>query len=168
MKDHSLSTAPRNRLARSELVIKLNQLCRNNGNSNILLVHAIAQHINLSASEFECYSYMYDHGPLTAGELAKACGITTGGMTGMIDRLERARFATRTTDPNDRRRVLVSAVQNKKTFKKIAKLYEPLSKRFNQLVTRYSDDELAIIIDFMDLANDMIREAIDTLPNRKG
>jgi DNA-binding MarR family transcriptional regulator len=84
----------------------------------------------------------------------------------MIDRLERAGFVTRTADPNDRRRVLVNAVQNKKAFKKIAKLYEPLGKAFGRLVTRYSDDELAIIVDFMDLANDMIRETIDTLPDR--
>ena len=96
---------------REKLIEKLNEQVRDNGNINVLLVHAIAQHVHLSASEFECASLIRDHGPFTAGELAKRCRISTGGMTGMIDRLVRAKLVERVSDPKDRRRVLVSGVE---------------------------------------------------------
>lgn len=156
-----MSTA---KFTREELIAQLDQACRNNGNINVLLVQAIAQHIGLSASEFECCSYIQDHGPFTAGELAKKCRITTGGMTGMIDRLERAGFVKRTPDPNDRRRVLVSSVKNEKAIKKVMKLYQPLADSFIQAVSSYSSEELAIIVSFMRLANDVMGKAIDTVP----
>lgn len=152
---------------RKELIAQLDQECRDNGNINVLLVHAIAQHIGLSATEFECCSYIQDHGPFTAGELAKKCRISTGGMTGMLDRLERAGFVKRSADPNDRRRVLVSAVENKKAVKKVTALYLPLAKSFAELVTTYTDEELATIVSFMGHANAMMHSAINTLPNPK-
>lgn len=152
------------KFTREELITQLDQACRDNGNINVLLVQAIAQHIGLSASEFECCSYIQDHGPFTAGELAKKCRITTGGMTGMIDRLERAGFVKRTADPNDRRRVLVSSVRNEKAIKKVTKLYQPLADSFMPAVNKYTTDELAIVLSFMQLANKLMGKAIDTVP----
>jgi DNA-binding MarR family transcriptional regulator len=47
------------------------------------------------------------HGPATPGWLAEMTGLSTGAVTGMVDRLERAGYATRAQDPHDRRRVIV-------------------------------------------------------------
>jgi DNA-binding MarR family transcriptional regulator len=44
-------------------------------------------------------------GGLTAGELATAAGLTTGAITGVIDRLERAGYARRVRDSRDRRKI---------------------------------------------------------------
>ncbi len=41
------------------------------------------------------------------GELAVATGLTTGAITGVIDRLEQAGFARRGRDADDRRKVMV-------------------------------------------------------------
>jgi hypothetical protein len=49
-------------------------------------------------------------GPVTAGTLAEAKGLTSGAITGVIDRLERSGFARREPDPGDRRKVLVRAL----------------------------------------------------------
>ena len=46
-------------------------------------------------------------GPITAGELAERTGLTTGAITGVIDRLEKAGFVRRVKDPDDRRRVII-------------------------------------------------------------
>ena len=48
------------------------------------------------------------HGPATPGWLAEMTGLSTGAVTGLVDRLERAGYVTRAQDPQDRRRVIVS------------------------------------------------------------
>jgi DNA-binding MarR family transcriptional regulator len=149
---------------RKELIEKLNSQVRDNGNINVLLVHAIAQHMSLSASEFECASLIRDHGPFTAGELAKRCHISTGGMTGMIDRLERSQLVRRITDPNDRRRVLVEGIENKHLECKAHELYEPMQKAFDEILDSYSDDEILFLVTFMERVNAMFHNAIENLP----
>src|SRR3982751_2111945 len=122
------------RKTREELIARLNEQVEDNGNTNVLLVNAIAQQMNLSASEFECASLIRDHGPFTAGELARRCRISTGGMTGMIDRLVKSRLVERVPDSQDRRRVLVRGIENKKLEAQARELYSPLAKSFTALL----------------------------------
>lgn len=148
------------------MITELDQAVQDNGNTNVLMVHAIAQHVGLSAAEFECASLIQDNGPFTAGELAKRCHITTGGMTGMIDRLERRGFVRREADPNDRRRVLVRAIDNEEARQKVIELYDPLRCSFNELIDSYDDEELAIIVSFMRRTNAMFHAAVESLPDK--
>ena len=143
--------------SRTQLARELETEVRLGGNLNILLVNAIASHVGLSAAEFECLSMVQDDGPLTAGELARRCGITTGGMTGMLDRLERMGFAKRTIDPNDRRRVLISYVPNKHAMEKVTALYAPLQKTYDQLVETYTEEQLAFLLAHATHMNKLLR-----------
>lgn len=168
-KDHIFITDDSMSEARRAMLRQLGLAVEDNGNTNVLLVHAIAQHVGLSAVEFECWSLISQHGPFTAGELAKRCRITTGGMTGMIDRLERRGYVRRQADPNDRRRVLVESVKNEAVTKAMAKgtaLYAPLQKAFNEMIASYSDEQLMFIIDFMERTNTMFHAAVDSLPEK--
>jgi DNA-binding MarR family transcriptional regulator len=168
--DHIFITDESMPQKRREMLHELGQAVEDNGNTNVLLVHAIAQHIGLSAVEFECWSLISQHGPFTAGELAKRCRITTGGMTGMIDRLERRGYVQRRADPSDRRRVLVESVKNDQVKKAMAKgqeLYAPLQKSFNGLIASYSDEQLAFIISFMTSVNTMFHDAVNALPEKQ-
>jgi len=151
---------------RKSLLKQLNEHVQDNGNTNILLVNAIAQNIGLSATEFECCDLIQKKGPCTVGQLAKWCRITTGGMTGMLDRLEHAEFVKRLADPKDRRRVLVTAVDNKEASSKVRKLYGPLQQDFDTLLAQYSDEELAFIVHFMGRINGILHKTIDTLPEK--
>jgi DNA-binding MarR family transcriptional regulator len=47
------------------------------------------------------------HGPAPAGQLAELTGLTTGAVTGVVDRLEKGGFVRRELDPADRRKVIV-------------------------------------------------------------
>ena len=47
--------------------------------------------------------------PLTIGELGQRLALTSGAMTGLVDRLERAELLERVADPGDRRRFLIHA-----------------------------------------------------------
>ena len=47
------------------------------------------------------------HGPAPAGRLAELTGLTTGAVTGVVDRLETGGFVHREVDPADRRKVII-------------------------------------------------------------
>src|SRR5690349_9396787 len=66
-----------------------------------------ADALGLSRTDLECVSIIQRRGGLTAGELAAESGLTTGAVTGVVDRLERAGYAARAPDPADRRKVVV-------------------------------------------------------------
>jgi DNA-binding MarR family transcriptional regulator len=155
---------------RTQNITTLNQLVQDNGNNNVLLVHAIAERVGLSATEFECWSLIADTGPMTVGELAKRCHITSGGMTGMVDRLERGGFVQRDADPSDRRRVLVRAADKSpelsRTLHKVQAMYAPMQQQFDALLSEFSDEQVAFLVTFMTQANAMFRSTLDALPEK--
>ena len=109
----------------------------------------MAGRVGLNPTDMECLGFLHLSvaGPTTAGQLAEETGLTTGAITAVIDRLERAGFARRADDPHDRRRVLVEALP--KGSKVILPLFEPLARRMAELHSRYKDHELALILDYM-------------------
>jgi DNA-binding MarR family transcriptional regulator len=87
------------------------------------------------------------HGSMSAGDLAEASRLTTGAITAVIDRLERAGYARRVPDASDRRRVLVEITP--KAYEAAMELMiEPLRELYEPLAARYSDDDLRLLIDF--------------------
>src|SRR5262245_20308937 len=87
-------------------------------------------------------------GGLTPTELAQALGFTTGGITTVIDRLERAGYARRRPDPRDRRRVVVEATEL--TAERDAEVFGQLILSTQQIAATYTDAELAVIRDFLE------------------
>jgi DNA-binding MarR family transcriptional regulator len=75
-----------------------------------LLVHSLqaSEALSLTPTDLVCMCLLQLHGPTTPGRLAEATGLSTGALTGVVDRLERAGYATRAQDPQDRRRVIVA------------------------------------------------------------
>ena len=68
----------------------------------------VSAHLDVNQTDFEAMEHLIANGPMTAGDLAKAVGISPGSATVMIDRLEAVGHVTREPNPNDRRGVLVS------------------------------------------------------------
>src|SRR5205085_2218293 len=86
-------------------------------------------------------------GPITAGELAQRTGLTTGAITGVIDRLAAAGFVRRAADPNDRRRVIIEPLPGR-IQRQIGPLFESIARAMAELCANYSTQELAAIRDF--------------------
>lgn len=133
------------------------------GNINILLTNAIAQRVGLSASDYECYELLREEGPLMAGELARACGITTGGLTGLVDRLDKLGLVERIADPNDRRKVLVRAVDNAAMQSKIDELIAPMLQGFTALNEHYTDQELQLLLDHSIRVNAIMQDCLEKI-----
>jgi len=117
--------------------------------ATVLFHQAIADRLEVSATDMKCYSILRQTGPITAGELAQRTGLTTGAITGVIDRLERADLVRRARDAHDRRRVVLELIRNPERERTIARLYEPLGRGIADLVAQYSAAEQKTIFDFL-------------------
>jgi DNA-binding MarR family transcriptional regulator len=107
-------------------------------------VNVAAESLGVNSTDLIAGTYLSDMGPVTAGELAKEMGITTGAMTVAIDRLERAGFATRENDPHDRRKVIIKP---KKLPVKLLAMRESIAKKVHVIFSQYSDTDLSRMTD---------------------
>lgn len=133
---------------RTELLMANLQLGRELSARTIMFHTAIAERVGLSATEHKALDILSRGAPLTAGQLAELTGLTTGAITGLIDRLEKVGFIRREKDPSDRRKVIIQPMMEKME-REIAPLFESLGQRMEKLLSRYSDRELATINDFI-------------------
>jgi DNA-binding MarR family transcriptional regulator len=108
-----------------------------------------ASKLGLNSTDLETIEILSRFGKSTAGKLAAETGLTTGAVTGVIDRLEKAGYAKREPDPNDRRKVLVSLNQEM-VAKKIIPFYQSLSDSIERnLLSKYTLKELELIHAFL-------------------
>ena len=135
-------------LDRSRLLAQYREQTQLLGTATVLFQQAVADRLKLNILHIHCASLLQLMGPMTAGQLAELTGLTTGAVTAMIDRLEGAGYVRREIDPADRRRVLVHAV-GEALERDIGALYEPLAQAQAALHAQYSDQELALLVDFM-------------------
>ena len=107
---------------------------------------AVADRLGLSPTDLLAMDLIAGKGKTSAGELAREMHLTSGAITGLIDRLESAGYARRVSDPNDRRRVLVEATAKEK---RVVELFGPLADSLRRAMDRYSERDLAILVEFI-------------------
>jgi DNA-binding MarR family transcriptional regulator len=144
--------------ARTELLRQLEATLRTVGAQSVLLSGAVARLVGLNSTDLECLDLLDLAGTTTAGHLAKHAGLTTGAMTAVIDRLERAGFVRRLPDPEDRRCVRVEALP--RSIRRIGELYRRLSEATAQLNERYDDRQLAVVVDYLSRAHGLAAEHV--------
>lgn len=117
--------------------------------ATVLFHTAIADRLGISVTDVKCYSILRQAGPITAGELGERVGLTTGAITGVIDRLERMGLVRRARDPADRRRVVLELLSNPEHEQLLGQLYAPLGRAVMELVSSFNAAERATILDFV-------------------
>jgi DNA-binding MarR family transcriptional regulator len=143
-----------------ELVEELSEAFQRANTLMVLHTNAIANRIGLSATEFEAMDIISRNQPITAGRLAEYCGLTTGAITGIVDRLERGEFVRRERDPEDRRRVFIVPVENAARSRKVRALYKPMTDRFNDFASRHTTEEICFLVEMQKVANHVTEQAI--------
>ncbi|HEX9282372.1 MAG TPA: MarR family transcriptional regulator [Gemmatimonadales bacterium] len=134
---------------RKALLEALNAEGRHHSTATVLFHAALATRLGLNPTDHKCVDLLLRTGPLSAGELAERTGLTTGAITGVVDRLERARWVRRGRDAKDRRRVIIEPLDDPKIARRVSRLFEPLVEAFASLTAGYSDHDLGVILDFM-------------------
>jgi len=142
---------------RAELEVAFATAMRRTGSLMQLMGQAAADRIGINSTDLNCLNILSFSGHMTAGELAKATGLTTASITGVIDRLEEAGFVRRERDPHDRRRVVVRLSLDK-AVSDVASVFAPMLRDWREMATRYSDDELRLIVDFYGRVEQVFRK----------
>ena len=140
----------RPQMSRDELARALNRAMRDASARGVLYSEAVAQRIGVNSTDLECLDFIALRGPLTAGEIAAAAGLTTGAITGVIDRLEKAGLARRERDKDDRRKVLVRLLPA--VERRVVPLFQPMERAAASALAAYTDEELALLLDFIERA----------------
>ena len=142
---------------RAELELAFATAMRRTGSLMQLMGQAAADRIGINNTDLNCLNILSFSGHMTAGELARATGLTTASITGVIDRLEEAGFVRRERDPHDRRRVVVRLSLDK-AVKEVASVFVPMLRDWREMAARYSDDELRLIVDFYGRVEQVFRK----------
>ena len=148
--------------ARAKLLTELDREIRQASGLGVVFSQAVADRLGITSSDLECLDFIGLRGVASAGELSEATGLTTGAVTGMIDRLERAGFAKRERDAGDRRKVLVRLVFPA-VERRIAPVYASMAQSMAALLANYSDEDLALLHDFTAKSGRIMAEEIGKL-----
>lgn len=125
------------------------------------LSQTVADHLGVNRTDLRCIHMLGLHGPLTAGQLAESCGLTTGAATTVIDRLESTGFARRTRDAVDRRRVFVELTPS--AGQQMAAIYRDLVAASAATMDSYSDETLTVIRDFVQRGSTVTLEHVERI-----
>lgn len=139
---------------RDSLIRALDREMRRISAQSVMFSQAVAERLGLNPTDLECLGIIGETGALTAGQLAELTGLTTGAITGVIDRLERAGYVRREQDSSDRRRVIIQPLPGV-AEEKISPLFESITKETTRLISRYTDNELALITEFATRMNQL-------------
>jgi DNA-binding MarR family transcriptional regulator len=117
---------------------------------SIFFHQAIASSLGLNVTDTRCFELMsrYCQTPLTAGDIARHTGLTTGAVTGILDRLEKAGLVERFRDPSDRRKVFVRP--RPEAMQRVGRLYSGLAAASLKHASGYTTKELQLIQDFLE------------------
>lgn len=132
---------------RDALLAALTDALRDVSGLSVLFSQSIADRLGIGSTDLETLGILSREGPVTAGRLAELTGLTTGAVTGLVDRLERAGYVRRESDPSDRRRVIIS--WNSEREAELLPLFASMQRSMERLYSRYTDAELSLILDFI-------------------
>lgn len=133
------------------LIAELHQLSQRYAYTSLQMHERIAAKAGLSGTDQKYLGFLITRGTMTAGELAALTGLTTGAVTGLIDRFEQKKLVSRQYDPKDRRKVLI-VPDTVKITTLLQPLYQTFSNESQQLIASFSDKEKKIIACYFEKA----------------
>ncbi len=120
---------------------------------------AVAHRLGINRTDLHCLDVLMQAGGASPGQLADRLGLTTGSVTALVDRLERAGFVTRAPDPNDRRRSVVRPTEE--GARRAWQLYGPLAEEGEGVLAGYTADQLRLVIGFLTRSRDVQHRHVD-------
>ncbi|MCX5008305.1 MarR family transcriptional regulator [Streptomyces sp. NBC_00638] len=125
----------------------------------------IAGRLGLNVTDLTCLGFVIEASlageSLGASDLAARARLSTGAVTGVLNRLEKARFIRRESDLTDRRRVWV--VMDESAQLRILEVYGPFYERLRLLFADFTRDEVAVLADWFSKARTAMQESLDDL-----
>jgi DNA-binding MarR family transcriptional regulator len=146
---------PRER-SKPDKIAALISAFRTSGNLDRAFDNRAAEALGVNLTDLHALNIIENRGGVTAGALAAEAGLTTGAVTGVLDRLERAGYARRVRDPTDRRRVKIEATDH--FYARADEIWRPVAADWQtELSRRFSADQLDVITEFLNATNELTR-----------
>jgi DNA-binding MarR family transcriptional regulator len=116
-----------------------------------------ASRFGISRTDLHLIDRLRSDGPQKPSLLARSVGLTSGGLSIALERLERVGYIRRSPHPDDRRSVLVEATDAIVPLER--EVFGPLITRMTALLDTYTDEELGTIRHYLDHAATAIRQS---------
>lgn len=148
-----------------DLITQIRKLSQLYSYTSIQMHEAIARKAGLTGTDHKYLGFLIEKGQMTAGELSNLTGLTTGAVTGLIDRFEKKKLVKRQFVENDRRKVIIEP-----NTKNIMALFVPLYKEFRnkseRLTASFSTKEIEIIETYFLKAIEIMNETTNKVNNK--
>jgi len=131
----------------------------------ILYNQRVAEQLGTHPTDMQCVHLLELLGPLTPGKLAECTGLTTGGVTVVLDRLEKAGYARRERNPADRRSVLIYL--NSAKMAKIGEYYGAINEQLAGFLASYPKRDLETVVKFLTKINSIRTPALKGSKEKK-
>jgi DNA-binding MarR family transcriptional regulator len=131
-----------------DLISTLLEASKRLSTQTVFFHQAAAKYLGLHITDHKCLDIVLGMGRATAGQLAERTGLTTGAITSVINRLEKAGFVRRAKDPKDLRVVWVEPIPD--NLRPLGDIFGPLGEAMSELFSRYREDELRTILDYLE------------------
>ncbi len=129
-----------------------------------LMDQSFADFVGINRNDLRCIDIVDQKGRMTAGDLAREAGLTTGAVTALVDRMEAAGLLQRAYDPADRRKVWVELTTEAKKLGD--EVYGPLNRTGASHLDSMSDQQLFTIIGFLEVSRRITMESVEAIRGR--
>jgi len=142
-----------------EELLRFAELGRQGSTFTVLRHARIAERMGLSGTDHKTFDLVIQSGgPLTAGRIAELTGLSTGAVTGVIDRLEKVGLVRRVRDPEDRRKVLVEVVPGSE--ERFAPLFQSAFDTLRETLAQFSPAERKAIERYQNVILEQVRAEV--------
>jgi DNA-binding MarR family transcriptional regulator len=133
--------------------------------TSIQMHEAVARKAGLSGTDHKYLGFLIEKGQMTAGELSTLTGLTTGAVTGLVDRFEKKKLVKRQFADDDRRKVFIKPI-TENIMGLLAPLYKEYRSRSEKLTATFSVKEIKIIETYFSKAIEIMNETTSKLNNK--
>ncbi|MCP1492040.1 DNA-binding MarR family transcriptional regulator [Peribacillus frigoritolerans] len=149
----------------SALLESLTHRLQRYGMRSVLFQQNMAQKIGVSHTDLKSAEILNETGPITAGELSKITGLSTGSVTALINRLEKSGYVKRERDQLDGRKVMIMPIPERQ--EQIKSHYQSLSMATKELCSAYNEQELILINQFVEEITKIMDKENDKLMSER-
>ena len=149
----------------TDVIKRVRRLSQQYAYASIQMHEAVARKAGFSGTDHKYLGFLIEKGQMTAGELANLTGLTTGAVTGLIDRFEKKKLVKRQFAKDDRRKVYIEP-NTKKIMALLVPLYKEFRNKSEKLLTSFSNREIKILETYFLMEIEIMNETVHKLGNK--
>ena len=149
----------------STLINEMRKLTQQYAYTSIQMHEAVARKAGLSGTDHKYLGFLIEKGQMTAGGFSELTGLTTGAVTGLIDRFEKKKLVKRKFSKDDRRKVIIEP-NTENIMALIVPLYKEFRNKTGKLIASFSEMEIKILENYFLKAIAIINKTTNKLNNK--